>query len=234
MPVSELKLTGDMDTEISNATQTPSRHLYIAGTGRAGTSFLVRYLTAIGMDTTLSRRGDQAGWAEDASAGLEEEPHKLFGSDVPYVVKSPWLYLVVDEVISNAKDRIDGLIVPIRDLSQVARSRVAVEARAIQRAAPWLNGLEKRWDVWGAAPGGGVYSLAEVDQARVLAVGFHILIERFVAADLPILFLHFPRIVHDHSYLFQKLQSFFPANVTAESANDAFRQVVDVTKVHEF
>jgi hypothetical protein len=223
-----------METQSTVGVESPSRHLYIAGTGRAGTSFLVRYLTAVGMDTTLSRRGEEAVWIEDAGAGLEEQPHKLFGADVPYVVKSPWLYLVADEVIAKARDRIDGLIVPIRDLSTAARSRTTIERRAMQQRAPWLSVLEKRWDVWGITPGGIVYSLDEIDQARLMAVGFHDLIERFVAADLPILFLHFPRIVFDHNYLFQKLQPFLPADVTAESAKDAFTQVVDVTKVHEF
>lgn len=222
-----------MEFQNSNGAEALSRHLYIAGTGRAGTSFLVRYLTAIGMDTTLTRQGNEANWVEDANAGLEEVPNKLFGPDIPYVVKSPWLYLVVDEVIAKAKDRIDGLIVPVRELSRAARSRTAVERRAIHRAAPWLGGLEKRWDVWGTTPGGVVYSLEEADQARLLAVGFHVVVERFVAADLPILFIHFPRMVLDHGYLFQKLQPFLPRNVTIEIAMEAFTRIIDVTKVHE-
>ena len=45
-----------------------SRHLFIAGTGRAGTSFLVRYLTALGLDTRLTRHGEE-GWDEEAHAG---------------------------------------------------------------------------------------------------------------------------------------------------------------------
>ena len=32
--------------------QSPEKHLVIAGTGRAGTSFLVRYLTELGLDLT--------------------------------------------------------------------------------------------------------------------------------------------------------------------------------------
>lgn len=48
-----------------------SRHLLIGGTGRAGTSFLVRYLTHLGLDTVLSRSGSAASWDEAANAGLE-------------------------------------------------------------------------------------------------------------------------------------------------------------------
>jgi hypothetical protein len=33
----------------------PRRHLLIAGTGRAGTSFLVRYLSALGLETEIDR-----------------------------------------------------------------------------------------------------------------------------------------------------------------------------------
>jgi hypothetical protein len=212
-----------------------SRHLFIAGTGRAGTSFLVRYLSALGMDTTLSRHGSAAGWDEHANAGLEQPPDALFGSDVPYVVKSPWLYLVVDEVIAKARDRIDGLIVPVRDLSEAAGSRVSIERSAIERAqGVWLDRLDRPWDVWATTPGGVVYSLNPADQARILAAGFHHLIERFVAADLPITFLHFPRIVLDPQYLFSKLQPFLPTATTREDSNAAFAAVVDTSKVHDF
>ena len=47
------------------------RHLIIAGTGRAGTSLLVRYLTELGLDRTLARNGDMAEWDAEANAGLE-------------------------------------------------------------------------------------------------------------------------------------------------------------------
>jgi hypothetical protein len=186
------------------------------------------------MDTTLARRGADSGWDEDANAGLEESPHALFGPEIPYVVKSPWFYLVVDEVIAKARNRIDGLIVPIRDLSTAARSRVSMERAAMHRQGPWLDQLDKPWDVWGTTPGGVVYSINEVDQARILAVGFHILVERFVTADLPITFVHFPRLALDRDYLFDKLRQFLPAGVTAEQSNSAFAEVVDFDKIHEF
>ena len=73
------------------ATAPPAtHHLVIAGTGRAGTSFLVRYLTELGLDTSLSRQGEAAFWDEAANAGLEEFPIVGSGANLPYVVKSPW------------------------------------------------------------------------------------------------------------------------------------------------
>jgi hypothetical protein len=79
----------------SNLAHNPERHLVIAGTGRAGTSFLVRYLTELGLDTTLARNGDRAGWDSEANAGLESL--LVSGNDLPYVVKSPWIGEYVEQ-----------------------------------------------------------------------------------------------------------------------------------------
>jgi len=68
----------------------------IAGTGRAGTSFLVRYLTELGLDTTLARNGDRAGWDAEANAGLENL--MIAGADLPYVVKSPWISEYAEQI----------------------------------------------------------------------------------------------------------------------------------------
>ncbi len=53
--------------------QAPRHHLLIAGTGRAGTSFLVRWLAAAGLRTHLASH-DTPMWDDDANAGLEDLP----------------------------------------------------------------------------------------------------------------------------------------------------------------
>src|SRR5208337_3522572 len=50
------------DNVAAGTNNEPRRHLIIAGTGRAGTSFLVRYLTELGLDTILTREGEAAWW----------------------------------------------------------------------------------------------------------------------------------------------------------------------------
>ncbi len=104
------------------------RHLYIAGTGRAGTTFLVRYLTELGLDTTLSRN-PAAEEDDNANAGLEEPPHILDHPSLPYVVKSPWLYLVIDELLERGNFNADAVIIPVRDLGDAAASRYRPHAR---------------------------------------------------------------------------------------------------------
>jgi hypothetical protein len=100
-------------------------HLFIAGTGRTGTSFLVRYLSELGLDTHISRNGC-AHWDSNANAGLEDAPLASGAGQLPYVVKSPWIGEYIDQILAKREIKIDAVIVPMRDLMEVAASRTIV------------------------------------------------------------------------------------------------------------
>ncbi|MBV8614427.1 MAG: hypothetical protein JOY66_11755, partial [Acetobacteraceae bacterium] len=122
------------------------RHLLIAGTGRAGTSFLVRYLAELGLDTHVGRHGEASNWDENANAGLEDVACPDWGVDLPYIIKSPWLYEYIDELIDDATFTLDAVIIPVRDLAEAAISRSVTERRAIHESALWMNKLESSWE----------------------------------------------------------------------------------------
>jgi hypothetical protein len=208
-----------------------NRHLFIAGTGRAGTSFLVRYLTELGLDTHLSRRGDDTVWFEDANAGLEDSPVQRNSEDLPYVLKSPWLYTCIDELLESGTFHPDAIIIPVRDLAEAAISRSVIERQAMHRSAPWMSEQASSWEDWAHTPGGVIFSMNPIDQGRLLAVGFHHLVQRLVAADIPIVFLAFPRFAHDADYLFEKLRPILPCDTLADAARAAHLRVADVSKV---
>jgi hypothetical protein len=192
-------------------------HLVIAGTGRAGTSFLVRYLSAAGLDTIVSRQGEKALWNEQARAGFEDPA--LARGDLeqsPYVVKSPWLYEHVEEFFGRDDVQIDGLILPIRKLEYAACSRVIVERQAIHRAGGFPG--ENAWGSFGITPGGLHVSLEPIDQARLLATGFHKVVEAAVRHDVPMTLLDFARLTQDARYLFEKLRPHLPPSLSAEAA----------------
>ena len=216
---------------ISRPDRNPTAHLAIAGTGRAGTSFLVRYLAELGLDTHLARHGEKDSWDEHANAGLETVPLASANADLPYVVKYPWLHQCIDHILTNGTLRFDAVIIPVRDLVEAAISRTLVELQAMHRTLPWMVELDQSWEVWGGTPGGVTYSLNPLDQGRLLAVGFHHLVERLTRADIPIVLLAFPRLVEDSHYLFRKLQPLLPATVTEEVAAAAHARVSDLTKV---
>jgi hypothetical protein len=205
-------------------------HLFIAGTGRAGTSFLVRYLAALGLDTNLTRHGE-AGWHEEANAGLEDVPMPGEGANLPYVVKSPWLYEFVDQVLAAPDIALDAVILPVRDLAEAATSRTVLEMQDMHRSTPWMARLDRSWESWGRTPGGVVYSVNPIDQARLLAVGFHKVIERLVKAEIPMIFLDFPRLATDGPYLWRSLRPILPPDTTEQAALAAHARLADPLKV---
>jgi len=203
-------------------------HLMIAGTGRAGTTFLVRYLTELGLSTHLSAHPDAAADSY-ADAGFEEVPLASDLASLPYVIKSPSLYEYIDELLRTV--HLDAAIIPVRDLNRAASSRMVVERDAMHRAVPWLADNSVAWDTWSWSAGGAVFSLDPVDQARLLAVGFHQLVERLVRADVPMIFLSFPRVVLDADYLFRALGQVMPRGTTHQAALAAHVRVAVAAKI---
>jgi hypothetical protein len=194
----------------------PRAHVVIAGTGRAGTSFLVRFLAACGLDVGPTTEYEY----ERARAGLE---HRVLDVHAPYVVKDPWFF-VYCERIDPAVVSIDALIVPVRELVAAATSRVVQElmARPDEIWRDWPPA-----DVYAATPGGVVYSVDPVDQARLLAVGFHRLIYWATVRQIPILLIAFPRCVSDREYLIDNLWPWLGAHCERERARQAFDAVTE-------
>jgi len=205
-------------------------HLLVAGTGRAGTSLLVRYLDALGLETHITKADGQTVLFEDANAGLED----LIlhgGENLPYVVKSPWLYQFADEVLENKDIKLDGVIIPIRNLVEAASSRTILELQNLHRTQEWMADESKTWDAWGSAPGGTVFSLNPLDQARLLAVGFHQLLDKLTNAGVPIYLLAFPRFTRDPEYLFSVLRGCLPASVNFDQVKLVSESIVEPEKV---
>jgi hypothetical protein len=197
------------------------RHLLIAETGRSGTSVLVRYLTALGLETHLSKRQGDPQWDDAAQAGLEDLPISTISRDLPYVVKSPWSYQFVDEILADPHIGLDAVVIPMRDLVEATASRTIVQLQAVHQENDHVARFANTWEHWGSTPGGVVFSLHPLDQARLLAVGFHRLLERLVKADVPTILIAFPRFATDPDYLLGKLSPVLPVRVSSEKAREA-------------
>src|SRR3954468_2936704 len=103
--------------------QTPSHKVIITGTGRAGTTFLVRLLTEIGLDTGYTRDNWQKDYFAHCNAGLE---HELSDPGAPYIVKNPGLCETLERELVRRQVTIDLAIIPIRELEAAASSRIRV------------------------------------------------------------------------------------------------------------
>jgi hypothetical protein len=204
------------------------RHLLIAGTGRAGTSFLVRFLTELGLETHISRFGENP-WDPASQAGFEDLPVGAGLENLPHVFKTPWAYQLIEQMLADPAIELEAVIIPMRDLTEAAASRSIIELQAIHGQAPWMARIRRTWEDWGVTNGGVVFSLNPVDQARLLALGFHRLVNRLVLAEVPLIFVAFPRLVQDADYLFGKLRPLIPPSITLEQARRSHRRTADAS-----
>jgi hypothetical protein len=60
---------------------------------------------------------------------------------------------------------------------------------------------------------------------------FYHLVQRFIKADIPIIFLAFPRLTYDADYLFDKLRPVLPLTVDHQMACSAHQSIADPAKV---
>lgn len=203
---------------------TPRHHLLIAGTGRAGTTLLVQLLDRCGLDTHLSRNPAAAPDAR-ANAGLED---LLFEEDAPYVVKSPWSHAFLETCLSRGTVAVDAVIIPVRDLGIAAASRIILEVQdRYEHAADAMAASGGAWGEWGTVRGGMTYAIEPLDQERILAVGFHRLVECLVRFDVPVILLDYPRFAVDAAYLFEKLAPVIEGRVDRAGFKKAFQSVAD-------
>jgi hypothetical protein len=190
----------------------PKHHLIISGTGRAGTTFLVQLFTELGLDTGFSHANSDVN--PDSNAGMEWD---IKQPNSPYIVKNPALCKDLDELLEGGNIVVDWAIIPIRDLYAAAESR-----RAVQR------GMKVR-DI----PGGLVSAENSRDQESILAMQFHRLVHTLAKHDVPMIWLHFPRLVEDAAYLYHKLKAVVPDQDEA-AFTQAFRAVSRPELVHVF
>src|SRR5262245_18666706 len=152
-------------------------HCIISGTGRAGTTLLVRVLTRLGFDTGYD--ADNMPIDAIARAGLE---HDVREHSAPYIVKSPWICTYVEELVDRTDLVIDAAIVPIRTLYDAAESRRIVQKKNATTVS---------------VPGGLWMVDKPEDQEILLATLFFDLIFHLTRKEIPIVFVHFPRMIHD-------------------------------------
>lgn len=197
-----------------------TRHAVIAGTGRAGTTFLVQFLAACGVPV-----GDLSTsmYFAEAHAGLER---RLGDHDLPYLFKDPLFHEGLDAV-DELGITLDALIVPMRDLREAAMSRVLRERTHI---ATKLGASGTR-ETFSAVPGGITYSLSVEDQERILAVGRTRLLTWAVQRSVPMYLVAFPRIVDDADYLIDVLWPWLQQFCDRKQARAAHHETADPSLV---
>lgn len=181
-----------MDHEVP--AQNRKQHTLITGTGRSGTTLLMRVLTNLGIDTGFESSKFKAIEARIGKAGLEKAITKETAANLPIVVKAPNIGEILPDILAENWFDIDRAIIPVRQLEDAADSRISVSERAMNTGKGKKKAL------------GGLWKTADpMLQPFILAEQFYRTIETLAAYNIPITFLHFPRFAHDGEYFVTQL-----------------------------
>jgi len=208
----------------------PRRHVVIAGTGRAGTTFLVELLTRLGLDTGFNTETIESKKFKDARAGLE---HDIRKENCPYIVKNPQFHEYAAEILRRDDIAVERVLLPMRDLYAAAESRRLVEKSTLSRMS-FTERLAVA-ETQQALPGG-LWLTTSTDpgeQEGILLWQFYDLLLALCDAAVPVTFMRYPRIVTDRPYLFEKLKPIL-RDTTYESFAAAFDKTVRPELVHSF
>jgi hypothetical protein len=206
-------------------------HILIGGTGRAGTTLLVQWFTALGFDTGFDL--DEAVHRVDpiSHGGLEHSLGRSIGAGerMPYVAKSPWFGNRLGEYLDRGELRVRAMIVPMRDLFAAAESRRQVSQLAEEAGRDPLK------HPGGAIGAGRSGRAALAKQEQRLARQFYDLVHALVRHDVPIHFLRFPDFARGEQDLYAALRPLLDAHgVTPTEARAALDSVLRPDLIHEF
>jgi hypothetical protein len=205
-------------------------HVLISGTGRCGTSFLVELLTNLELDTGFYSQDIDEHRYPIARAGLE---HDIRQPDCPYIVKSPWFCDHADDVIERDDIVIEHLFIPIRDLAGAAESRRHVVKETI---SSWPLIKRIKYKIWPHVVGGGLWHTHSQEpgaQEHVLSQQVYKLVLAVSKKSIPVTILHYPKLVRDPEYLYEKLSPIL-AHVRYETFEKAFNKTVRPDWIHSF
>ena len=167
-------------------------HVIIAGTGRSGTTLLVRLFARMGVDTGFSEVQLDKIDQTVAHAGLEFAISKTNIHTMPTVIKNPNLVDVLPAALSEGWLDIDIAIVPLRNLEDAAASRVSISKTAYENGE---NPNRARGGLW--------KTRRPVKQDKVLAAVFYKTVETLVQHNVRTVFLSFPRFALDVDYFIE-------------------------------
>jgi hypothetical protein len=201
-----------------------NKKIIITGPGRSGTTFLVQLLTKLGLETGF--KSVKEGVFLECNAGME---HKMEDPSAPYIVKDPYLCDKLEELMETGNYTIDHCIVPLRDFDAAVNSRYAVARKAKNNLIKYIiSGYRYK-----RVPGGFWHADSLSEQRTVLAQKTYKLFYILAKYNIPHTLLHFPRIVKDAEYLFEKLHTIFNT-LDYKEFKTIFTQVAQPDLVHKF
>ena len=153
--------------------------IYITGTGRCGTTFLIKIFSFLGLDTGFDKSNYTQYISKNCNSGMEKAYNKNFT-----IIKNPGIIQNIGSIVRDPNVKIKAIIIPIRDYEISAESRVKYK-RA--NGGLWCaTNKQTQLEFYNKLMANSVYYMTKY--------------------DLNTVFLDFDKMVLDKHYVFHKLQ----------------------------
>lgn len=175
--------------------------IYITGTGRSGTTFLIKLFTFLHFDTGFSVENFNDYIFDNCNSGMEKQYNEKH-----YIIKNPTIIQDIEKII-NDKIKIKFVIIPMRDYNKSASSRVYHNNKA-----------------------GGLWNASNKEEQLLFynkIISEYILY--MVKYDIPTIFIDFNKMIEDKRYLFDKLKIILDEKNTSYDLFSKIFDIVSLT-----
>ena len=177
--------------------------IYITGTGRCGTTFLIKLFTFLDFSTGYTRANYREYISSNCNSGMEQSITSTY-----HVIKTPQLIRDIHTVVNHPTISIQSVIIPVRDMKSSAASRVKHGN---------LNG-----GLWNAHD--------EESQIRYYEHVMTHYLEHMVKYDIPTIFLDFDKMISDVNYVYDKLFPLIGSVCSREAFSAIYEEVSDTSR----
>jgi hypothetical protein len=179
-----------------------SEKIIITGTGRCGTTFLMKIFSFLGMDTGYTLENYKENIDPLCNAGMEQNM-----SSKHMIIKNPLFMNFMDFAIKMMK--IKYVIIPIRDYGKSAQSRKKIG--------------EGNGGYWNASNEQEQISFYHKIMSQYLLT--------MVKYDIPTIFIDFEKMIYSPNYLYTQLEKIFQElNISKNDFNIAYVLASETSK----
>lgn len=154
--------------------------ILITGTGRCGTTFLIKLFSFLNFDTGYTRDNFKLSINSNCNSGME----RIY-TDNYYIIKNPNFMMDIENILKDKSISIKNVIIPIRDLEASAKSRV--------KHGNKCGGLWEAKD-----------ELSQITFYKNILTNYIIISTKY---NINTIFIDFDKMINDKVYLFNKLKN---------------------------
>ena len=173
--------------------------ILITGTGRCGTTFLIKLFSFLDFNTGYTRDNYTLSISPNCNSGMERKYNDNFN-----VIKNPLFIEDIERIAQDKSILLKAVIIPIRDLKMSAKSRV--------KHGKQNGGL------WNATD-----ELSQIKFYKNILTKYLVISTKY---DINTIFIHFNKMISDKTYLFNKLKPILDEkNINIETFSRVYDEV---------